>query len=121
MATTLSARSGVDDFLAIEDLGLETIEVPPWGRSITVRPATLGEIDRMQAAVNPKAPDKARLYATLLSLTAVEPEFSEEQAYQLFTTKSVRALKYLIDGLDNLNGFGDREKLQKADEDAFRE
>lgn len=91
----------LDAILGAEDVKTETVEVPEWGCSVTVRGLTRGEA----RALGEKTPEGAEAYA--LHCAAVDPPIGEEEARTILDGKSVGATQRVLQAIIDLSGLGE--------------
>lgn len=111
MATTSKKVLTFDDIKAADDLGLYDIEVPEWGGVIRVRPLSIGEVNAIVA----NKPKDLDVYKDILTRSAVEPRLTGEQVEYIWT-KSAKAGRAIIAGIDRANGWAEEAKAKASAE-----
>jgi hypothetical protein len=82
------------------DLETETVEIPEWGVTLTVRGLARGEVRAL-----PTEASQAEIHAWHLGV--VDPAFTLEEAEEILTTKSFSPTERVLTKILELSGLGD--------------
>jgi len=100
--------------LAANDLAQETVEVPAWGGSVTVRELSVGERGAM-ALLADRAPED--LPAWLVAAAALDanggplfPPDEREANVKALSAKAQEPIKALAEAIMRLSGFGEQSQ-----------
>ena len=106
-ATNSAIALSLDAILAADDLGRETLEVPEWGGTVTVRGLSFAEWSaiRSEATVG-ESIDEQLITAGLLSKGLVSPAVTADQA-KLLMGKSTASLNLVAGAVIKLSNLGE--------------
>jgi len=97
----------VEQIVAAQDLGEETVEMPEWGGTVTIRGLGYGEWVDLREAATVGGQQDERLMARLLFAAALtSPTVTPEQA-ELLVNKSSSAVNRLVERIVGVSHIGD--------------
>ncbi len=100
MAVKAKLPSGSLDLIrAAQDVGTETVDVPEWGVSVTVRGLTRAEVRSM-------GDDPVEAEVTALTLGMSEPSVTDGEAREILASKAFAPTQTVLMKILELSGMG---------------
>ena len=89
----------LDTIRAAQDVGTETLDIPEWGVSVTVKGLTMAEVRSL-------GDDPVESEVRALTLGMVEPTVSEDEARSILDTKAFSPTQTVLMKVLELSGMG---------------